>query len=234
MPESPPELTRRPEEPPPPSWALDVADALKSQPGRVRAALTGGVASGKSTVASLLVALGADLIDFDVLAREVLAPFTPGWTEALKLFGPKFQKPDQSLDRPKIAALVFKKPLIRRALENIVHPLTWELTLQKLDELKDSPLVIIDVPLLFEANLNSLFKPVVVCFADPETQYLRLRARDPKKSRFLVKRMIKSQKPYADKIRLADAIIDNRGSLSRLIQQTKDLWLRLKAWPNGA
>jgi dephospho-CoA kinase len=233
MAESRPELTRRPEEAPPPPWALKGADELKSQPGLTRAALTGGVGSGKSTVAELLVAFGADLIDFDNLAREVLAPETPGHAQVIELFGPKIQKPDLSLDRQRIAEIIFKKPEVRKALEGVVHPLAWDLMLQRLSELKASPLVVIDVPLLFEANLNGLFNPVIVCYASFEAQYRRLRARDPQRSRFLAKRMIKSQKPFAEKIRLASAIIDNSGSFIQTIRQTKRLWQGLKEYGAG-
>ncbi|MDR2422183.1 MAG: dephospho-CoA kinase [Deltaproteobacteria bacterium] len=234
MEETQPKISRRPEEPAPPEWALKGAELLKSRPGHRRVALTGGVGSGKSTVAELMAAFGAELIDFDLLSREVLSPESVGWSQAVELFGPKIKGPDLSLDRKRIAQIVFKKPLIRKALEDIVHPLAWELMIQRLTELEESPLVVVDVPLLFEARLNGLFSPVVVCYASFEAQYRRLRARDPQKSRFLAKRIIKSQMPFAEKVRLADAIVDNNGSLSLLIRQTKELWLRLSAPDNGA
>jgi dephospho-CoA kinase len=183
--------------------------------------------TGKSTVAELLTAFGAELIDFDQLARQALLPESPGWSQTVELFGPKIVNADQTLDRAKIASVIFKKPLIRQALEDIVHPLAWDLMRQKLVSLKDSPLIIIDVPLLFEANLNSLFHPIIVSFAAFETQYQRLRARDPHRSRSLTKKMIRAQMPIAEKIRLADAIINNSGSLVQLIRQTKELWRRL-------
>jgi dephospho-CoA kinase len=189
--------------------------------------LTGGVASGKSTAAELLTAFGADLIDFDELARQALEPQTPGWEAAAALFGPKMVRPDQTLDRLKIASLIFKKPLLRAELENIIHPRTWELMIQRLKDLEASPLIIIDVPLLFEANLQSLFSPVIVCFCPSDLQYRRLRARDPHKSRRLAKKMILSQMPMAEKVRLGTFIINNNGSLRSLIRQTKRIWLDL-------
>jgi dephospho-CoA kinase len=229
MEETLPKLTERPEEPPPPEWSSDPEGLLKSRPGLIRAALTGGVASGKSTVAELLVAFGADLIDFDILARQVLKPDLPGWTKAVELFGPKMVNSDKTLNRAKIGALVFKKPDLRRKLEEIVHPQVWELMLKRLSELKESPLIIIDVPLLFETRINSLFSPVVLCFCTPVQQYQRLRARDPHKGRGLCKRTIKSQSPSAEKIRLSNYIINNSGSLPELIRQTKKVWLDLQA-----
>jgi dephospho-CoA kinase len=190
--------------------------------------------SGKTTVAELLRAFGAELIDFDGLAREALAPETPGWAQALELFGPKAKKPDNSLDRARLAEIIFKKPDLRKALEAIVHPLTWELMGRRLAELQASPLVIIDVPLLFEANLNSLFRPVIVCFASWETQYQRLRSRDPNRSRGLTKKMLQSQLPFSEKIRQADVVINNDGSLIDLIRRAKDLWLMIKDYPGPA
>ncbi|MDR1872861.1 MAG: dephospho-CoA kinase [Deltaproteobacteria bacterium] len=225
-----PKLTRRPEEPPAPAWTEATANILKSQPGRVRAALTGGVGSGKSTVAELLVAFGADLIDFDLLSRKVLEPDTPGFYQTVELLGPKIVTKDGTLDRQKIALTIFKKPLIKKALEDIVHPLAWDLMVDRLTALTDSPLVIIDTPLLFEANLNPLFYPVIVTFASVDAQYQRLRSRDPHKSRRLLKSVIKSQKPFAEKVRLADIVINNGGSLISLIRQTKEVYLTLMDW----
>jgi dephospho-CoA kinase len=132
------------------------------------------------------------------------------------------------LDRAKISKLIFKKPLLKKGLEDIVHPLVWEMMLNRLSELKDSPLVIIDVPLLFEAQLNSLFSPIILCFCPPDLQYKRLRDRDPQKGRWLSKRIIKSQMPISEKIRLSNFIINNNGSFSQLIRQTKEIWLNLK------
>jgi dephospho-CoA kinase len=188
--------------------------------------------SGKSTVAELLVAFGAELIDFDELARFVLSPRSEGWTKVVELFGPKIVLKDDNLDRPKIASLVFKNPSALKALEDIIHPLAWRLMLDRLNELKDSPMVVIDIPLLFEAGVNSLFRPVIVCHADYNTRYQRLRARDPKRSRRLTKKMLASQWPVTEKIRLADAIINNTGSFVQLIRQTKALWLKLTSQPD--
>jgi dephospho-CoA kinase len=175
----------------------------------VKAALTGGIASGKSTVAALLEAFGARLVDFDVLAREALEPGTPTWERALALFGPKARLADGQLDRPFMAKKVFKDPELRQALEDIVHPFTWGRMLQELSRGGPWPLTVVDIPLLYEANLQSLFPVVILSFATPATQIRRLLSRSPGLSERQAKRILKNQLPITDKLRRADVILNN-------------------------
>jgi dephospho-CoA kinase len=193
----------------------------------VRLALTGGIASGKSVFGELLVAFGASKVDFDLLAREALRPGNEPYRKALELLGPKAALPGGELDRPAIAKRIFKDKGLRLALEAIVHPYTWRRMLEELKTFPTSPLVVIDVPLLFEAGLNGRFDPVALCFASPETQMRRLLFRNPKLSRGLAKKMLAAQMPMSEKVRLADIVINNDGDLPEAIQQAKALYQRL-------
>jgi dephospho-CoA kinase len=196
---------------------------LKSKPGQVVAALTGGIATGKSSVAELLSAFGARRLDFDVFSRQAIAPNTAGFNAVLELFGPKAIE-DNDLNRQYIGRLIFKDQRLRRLLEDIVHPIAWSIMLDELQKLPQSRLTIIETPLLYEAALNSLFSPVILSFAKPETQFKRLKARNPELSRWEVRRRIKAQMPIMEKLRRADLIVDNDNDLPRLIYNTKRLW----------
>jgi dephospho-CoA kinase len=220
---------KRPPRDPPPPWATDPEGLLRSRPGSLRLALTGGVASGKSTVSELLRAFGAEIIDFDLLSREALAPEGRAFEAAKALFGPKCLAKDGTLDRAFVARRIFKDPRLRLALEAEVHPYTWERMLAELERLRDRPAVVADVPLLFEAGLESLFSPTVLCFASPAVQLRRLRDRNPALSAREARRMIGSQLPPAEKLRLADCVVSNDGAMRDTIRQTKALWDRLTA-----
>jgi dephospho-CoA kinase len=196
---------------------------LASRPGSVKASLTGGVASGKSVLAELLAAFGAERLDFDDLCRRVVAKGAPGLVEVERLFGPKIMTPDGEMDRGKVAKIVFKDKEARKALEAIIHPAAWDLMMLDLKALAQRPLVVVEVPLLFEAALDSLFSPVILSFVKERTQKARLRARDGL-SRWEAARRLAAQIPMAEKIRRADIVIDNDGSLTKTIRQAKSLW----------
>ncbi|MDR3154758.1 MAG: dephospho-CoA kinase [Deltaproteobacteria bacterium] len=229
MDKPPPRPEKRPPEPPPPPWASDPDGLLKSRPGSVRLALTGGVASGKSTVAELFRAFGAEVIDFDLLAREALAPGGECLPAAAALFGPRSVLKDGTLDRAWVARRIFKDDKLREALEAEVHPYTWRRMLSELSSLREAPVIVVDVPLLFEARLNTLFRPTVLCFASAATQLRRLRERNPDLSGREAKRVIRSQLPPAEKLRLADCVVSNDGPLRETIRQAKALWDRLSS-----
>ncbi|MDR3135544.1 MAG: dephospho-CoA kinase, partial [Deltaproteobacteria bacterium] len=124
-PKKPPKLVPRPADPAPPPWALDPDGLLKPGPSSIRVALTGGLASGKSTVAALFEVFGAARLDFDLFARQAVAPGGACYRQARDLFGPKAVLPDGQLDRAFIGGKVFKDKELRQALEAIVHPETW-------------------------------------------------------------------------------------------------------------
>jgi dephospho-CoA kinase len=229
----PPRAAKRPPDPPPPTWARDPQGLLKSARGRVRAALTGGVASGKSTAAALFEAFGARIIDFDLLAREALAPQTPTFEAALALFGPKALLPDGSLDRPLLAKKIFRDRELRLRLEAIVHPFTWGRMLEELAKGPPAALTVIDIPLLYEASLHTLFSPVMVCFASPGLQIRRLLFRSPSLSKRMAKKILLNQLPTSEKLRHADIVLNNEGGMRELIRQTKAVCQSLTGpdWP---
>ena len=216
----------------PPAWALarpELCERLSSRPGRLRLALTGGAASGKSRVAGFLKDLGAKEVDLDDLAREVCGPGQAGFTAVLELLGPGFLGPDGALDRAKIGQAVFADPEARRSLEEALHPLIWELLDRKMAALDEEPAVVVSVPLLFETGLDALFQPVVLVFASPATQTARLLARQPLLSPDEAERLLLAQWPTAPKIKGSDFIINNDGPWAETEVQIRALWPRLLA-----
>jgi dephospho-CoA kinase len=173
--------------------------------------LTGGIASGKSTVSAQLVDLGCVVIDADRLAREVVAPGEPAWRAIVETYGPEVVRDDQSLDRARLGAIVFADPVRRRALEAITHPAIQarrEVRLAELAARGFDGLVIQDTPLLIEVGGAAQVDRVVVVYVTPAVQLARLMAREglPEAD---ARRRIESQMPLAEKARRAHYVIDN-------------------------
>jgi dephospho-CoA kinase len=180
--------------------------------------LTGGIASGKSSIADLFVECGALLVSADLLAREVVNPGSPTLAKLVKAFGDEILTPGGSLNREIMAQRVFADPAARRHLESIIHPAIAHLAECRLTELKSSPhdLIVYEAPLLFEAGAESRVDQILVVLIDPATQLSRLMERD-KLTETEAKQRIATQWPQADKVQKADFVIDNSGSL----QQTR-------------
>jgi dephospho-CoA kinase len=177
--------------------------------------LTGGVATGKSTVARMFKQCGAVVIDADELAHEVVKPGKPAWREIVKTFGKTVLNADRTFNRRELGAIVFRNQTKRRRLERIIHPrVAREQTrLTKQAARKDSHAVVIyDVPLLFEAGIDTRVDTTIVVTADRETQIARLKTRNDL-SRAEAIRRIRSQMPLAKKIQRADHVLN--GTLSR-------------------
>jgi dephospho-CoA kinase len=175
--------------------------------------LTGGIATGKSTVDVVLRDLGAVIIDADVLAREVVEPGEPALAEIAAEFGPTVLGPDGRLDRKALGAIVFAEPERRRTLEAMTHPRMRERLLRRIDELTAEHfrgLVFYDAAVLIESGSHLLMDRLVVVIADEAAQIARLMARDAI-DRDEALRKIKSQMPLAEKAKLADYVIDNSG-----------------------
>ena len=216
----------------PPAWALarpELSRRLTSRPGRLRLALTGGVASGKSRVARLFEALGGKQVDLDDLARQVTAPGEAGHRAAIELLGPGCLGPDGSLDRTKISRVIFADPPTRLLLEEALHPLIWESLERELAALDLEPAVVISIPLLFEKNLQTLFHPIVLVFAGQAIQLSRLLARQPSLSPDEAGLILEAQWPAGLKIKGADFIINNDGEWAATEAQVLALWSRLLA-----
>ncbi len=172
--------------------------------------LTGGVATGKSTVAKMFKQCGAIVIDADELAHEVVKPGKPAWREIVKTFGKTVLNPDRTLNRQELGAVVFGNQTKRRRLERIIHPRVAreQNATHKTSARKDPHAVVIyDVPLLFEAEIDKRVDRTIVVTADRNTQIARLKKRNGL-SRAEAIRRIKSQMPLSKKIHLADIVID--------------------------
>lgn len=193
--------------------------------------VTGGIASGKSTVSAMLVELGASLIDFDVLARVVVAPGgRPALQAIVDHFGREVLSPDGTLDRQRMSALVFNNPAMRRQLEAITHAPIFEEYRHQVSRLAtEHPGAIIQagVPLLLEMNLQDLFAKVLLVYARPAQQVARLTARDGI-TRAAALKILASQMPIDEKLARADYVIDNGGTEAETRLQVKTLWHKLQ------
>ncbi|KAJ7910245.1 dephospho-CoA kinase-domain-containing protein [Mycena leptocephala] len=175
--------------------------------------LTGGIATGKSTVSNLLKAKHIPIVDADILARQVVEPGTPALAKIVSFFGPEILQSDGTLDRKKLGSVIFNDEVKRRKLNSIVHPAVRYAMLWGVLKhwLRGSKYCILDVPLLIEGPLWKLVGTVVVVYCSTEVQLERLMQRD-KSSREDASSRLNSQLPIADKVKYADRVIDNSGS----------------------
>ena len=192
--------------------------------------LTGGLATGKSTVAKMFKLWGAAVIDADLLARQVVQSGKPAWREIVKTFGKTVLNPDHSLNRHALGAIVFLHPAKRRALEAIVHPrVAREQNRLTKQAARKNPhaVVIYDVPLLFEAGIDKRVDQTIVVTADRTTQVSRLKKRN-RLSRAEALRRIHSQMPLTRKIRQADHVVNGTLPRSSLRKKVAQLFKNLR------
>jgi dephospho-CoA kinase len=195
--------------------------------------LTGGIASGKSTASRAFRDAGAAVIDADQVAREVVAPGTPGLERLRQAFGPGILTPEGELDRGALGRLVFPDPRQRARLEAIVHPLVAAAAAERRRELHARAphrLVVYDVPLLYEVGLEGEFDRVVVVYVPRAVQVERLLARDGL-SRAEAAERLAAQMDIEEKARRADEVLDNTGSRLQLRRQVAALVARLQGEP---
>ena len=192
--------------------------------------LTGGIASGKSTVAQILKELGAAIVNADELSREVVQPEQPAWQEIVAEFGPAILRDDKSLDRQKLRKIVFADPQARKKLEAIVHPRVRRLAERRFDELSAAgqAVIVYEVPLLFEAQIHHWLRPVILVACDPLTQKKRVQDRD-RLTKLEAQRHVDAQMSLEEKRKLADFIVDNNGSLAELRQQVEAVFKKITA-----
>jgi dephospho-CoA kinase len=190
--------------------------------------LTGGIGSGKSTVARLLADKGAVVIDADRLAREVVEPGTEAYRRVVERFGPGVVAPDGTLDRPALARIVFADPEARRDLERITHPAIGARMAERMAELSGTDaVVVLDVPLLVESGRTDV-AGVIVVDCPEEVAVERLvaqRGMDPVDAR----RRMAAQASREERLARADFVIDNSGSPEELRAQVERAW----AWIEG-
>jgi dephospho-CoA kinase len=194
---------------------------------RMRVGLTGGVGSGKSTVAALLAGHGAVVIDADAIAREVVEPGTPGYQAVVARFGPDVVRADGSLDRPALAAVVFADEAARADLNAIVHPLVGQRSAELMAVAGADDLVVYDVPLLVESGLGAAFDVVVVVEAAVETRLARLVERGLAEAD--ARARMAAQATDEQRRAVAHEVIANDGSRAELAAEVEELWRRLRA-----
>jgi len=191
--------------------------------------LTGGVGTGKSTVAGMFRELGAYTVDWDELARDVVRPDTEAWQEVVECFGEDFLNEDLTLNRQKLAEAVFADDEIRGRLNRIVHPRVVKEDQRITEEIssRDADAIIVkDIPLLYEADLTIVVDKTVVVRASEQTQLRRLQERgmNPADAR----RRMRSQLPLEEKVKTADFVIDNDGSPEETRRQVERVYSSLR------
>jgi dephospho-CoA kinase len=194
--------------------------------GLVIVGLTGGVGSGKSTVARRLAEHGAVVIDADAIAREVVEPGTPGFVAVVERFGDSVVGADGRLDRPALAALVFRDEDQRAALNAIVHPLVGQRTAELRAAAPEGVLVVYDVPLLVESNMAAGFDVVVVVQAGVDARVARLAGRGMSEQD--ARERMAVQASDEQRRAVADEVIVNDGTLDELNARVDGLWERLR------
>ena len=185
--------------------------------------LTGGIGSGKSAVAEMFREEGAEVIDFDHLARLVVEPGKPAWRDIVDYFGPRILSSDKTLNRSALAEIAFSDEESRKALEGFTHPRILEkrdALLKAISEKDPYSVVIIDVPLLFELGLRKDLDKVILVYVPRDVQLERATMRD-RLSPEEVEKRLHAQVPIAEKRSLSDFVIDNSGSLKHTRDQVR-------------
>jgi dephospho-CoA kinase len=193
----------------------------------LRVGLTGGIGAGKSEVGRRLAAYGAVVIDADAVAREVVAPGTPGLAEVAQEFGTDVLRADGTLDRDRLGELVFADESLRKKLNAIIHPRVGERMAELERQAGEAPVIVHDVPLLAENHLAGSFDEVVVVDVPPRIQAERL-ARDRGMSKAQAQARMRAQASREERLAIASIVVDNSGSLAELGREVGELWAELR------
>ena len=192
--------------------------------------VTGGIASGKTTVANMLEDLGVPIIDFDLLSRQVVEPGQPAFKDITDYFGDGVIDKNGTLDRKRLSTIVFRNPAKRKILEGITHPRIVEAFVRQIKEMAEKDphgIVQVVIPLLFEVNLTHLVHKVLVVYISPDKQIERLTKRD-KISHKEAENILKAQMPIDQKVAKADFVIHNEGNIDETRKAVYALWRSLK------
>ena len=195
----------------------------------LKVGLTGGIASGKSTVSEAFARLGAKVLDADEVAREVVLPGKPAWTKLRHTFGSEFFHPDGRLNRSKLRRLVFADPEQRSRLNAIVHPEVMreiDFRFEQLTSSAEHAVVLVDIPLLIEVGVAHRFDKVVVVYANESVQVMRLMQRDGL-SREEARQALSVQIDLREKAKRADFVISNSGTPGETQAQVEKVWQEL-------
>ncbi|MEH7236288.1 dephospho-CoA kinase [Bacillus sp. JJ1562] len=186
--------------------------------------LTGGIASGKSTVSQMFKEAGIIVIDADVIARKVVEVGEEAYEQIVQSFGEEILLSDKTIDRPKLGSVVFFSEEKRLLLNSIVHPAVRKQMLKEKEEhiMNGEKTIVLDIPLLFESKLTSLVDRTLLVYVDKETQLLRLMNRN-NLSKTDAEARIHSQMPLEEKIQLADAVIDNNRTIEDTFDQFREI-----------
>ncbi len=203
---------------------------MRGKDNRLLVAVNGGIASGKSVVSKMLEKLGAPIIDYDVIAREIVGPGKPAWKDIVAYFGEQVLKEDRQIDRKKLSDIVFRDTEKRKKLEGFTHPRIIEEAARQADEIagkNPNAIIQVAVPLLIEINIQDKFHKVLVVYVPRETQIERLMKRDGIE-REAAETILKAQLPIDEKLRYADFVIHNEGTLEDTRRQVERVWEELK------
>jgi dephospho-CoA kinase len=195
----------------------------------LKVGLTGGIASGKSTVSKIFASFGAKVLDADEVARELLLPGQPAWKRLRQAFGEEFFHPDGTVKRKQLRKLVFANPEKRDQLNAIVHPEVMKEINRRSEVLSSSlqaKVLVVDVPLLLEVGVADRFDKIVVVDARESVQINRLVQRDGISAEE-AKQALKAQMPLSEKVELADYVIDNNFTLADTEIQVRKVWEEL-------
>jgi dephospho-CoA kinase len=213
-----------------------ISDSVLSGPPGVRTStmllvgLTGGVASGKSTVSRIFEEEGAAVIDADQIARDLVEPGTPAFLELVRTFGKNILRPDGSIDRKSLAGRIFSDPQQRDLLNRILHPRIDEEIRRRIEEVfKRDPgaVVVIDAALLIEVGNHGKMDKVIVVTSEADQQIQRLKDRDGLAAEE-ARKILASQMPQEEKLKLADYVLRNEGSLEETEKRTREVFRELK------
>jgi dephospho-CoA kinase len=190
--------------------------------------LTGGIVSGKSTVARMFKDLGAKIVDADKLGHKVILPQGAAWKRIIKIFGKDILQKDQTINREKLGKIVFANQNLLKKLNKITHPEIIKLIKKKISLAKDNSkeekkILIIDAALIYETKIDRLMDKIIVVYLDEEEQLKRLIKRNNLSEKEALQK-IKSQIPLKEKIEIADYVIDNSNSLDKTKEQVETIW----------
>ena len=192
--------------------------------------LTGGIATGKSTVSAILKKAGCVIIDADRIAREVVKKGLPAYRKIIDTFGDNILSPDGEIDRSALGDIIFNDPQKKQLLNRIVHPYVSKetnLQLKHIEKTHPNTIVILDIPLLLEAQIHKALSEVIVVYVPEHTQIKRLMQRDGISETDALAR-INSQMPIEEKKNLATIVIDNSGTRENTRKQTLEIFQRFK------